>query len=92
MLRITCPYCGTRDESEFIFGGQSDLTRPSPTSDDKAWTGYLFNRENPQGVQLERWVHNSGCGRWFNVARDTKTHEIVTTYVMGLPPPGPNDA
>jgi len=25
----------------------------------------------------ERWVHTAGCRRWFNVVRDTVTHEIT---------------
>ena len=61
-------------------------------SDDKTWTAYLFGRQNPAGIHLERWGHIYGCGRWFNVARDTRTHEILKTYVMGLPPPDLNDA
>jgi len=92
MLRIACPYCGVRDEPEFIFGGPAHVTRPNAQVDDAAWTAYLFNRKNPAGTHLERWLHAYGCGRWFNVARDTRTHQILQTYVMGPPPPDPNDA
>jgi len=84
MLRILCPYCGTRDEPEFIFGGPSDIARPKPDANDAAWTSYLFNRKNPAGTHLERWLHLHGCGRWFNVARDTVTHEILQTFPVGL--------
>ena len=28
-------------------------------------------------------MHRYGCGRWFNVARDTVTHEIHAVYEMG---------
>ncbi len=87
MLRIPCPYCGTRDELEFIFGGPAHVTRPPFESDDETWTSYLYTRENPAGIQYERWLHVYGCGRWFNVARDTVTHEIATTYLMGSPKP-----
>ena len=92
MLRIPCPYCGVRDEPEFVFGGPSHVTRPSSDADDKSWSSYLFDRINPAGTHLERWLHVHGCGRWFNVARDTRTHKILKTYVMGLPPSEPNDA
>jgi sarcosine oxidase subunit delta len=92
MLRILCPYCGVRDEPEFTFGGPSELMRPPTNVDDATWTSYLFNRRNPADVHLERWRHTHGCGRWFNVARDTRTHAILTTYVMGLPPPAASDA
>jgi sarcosine oxidase, subunit delta len=87
MLRILCPYCGVRDELEFTFGGPSHLTRPPPDTDDGTWTSYLFTRQNPAGVHLERWLHTYGCGRWFNVARDTRTHQILKAYGMGDPKP-----
>jgi sarcosine oxidase, subunit delta len=87
MLRIPCPYCGTRDEPEFIFGGPAHVTRPNIEVDDAAWTDYLFKRKNPAGIHLERWLHSYGCGRWFNVARDTRTHRILKVYFMGETPP-----
>ena len=39
------------------------------------------------GVQFERWLHRHGCGQWFNVARDTVTHEIKAVYKMTDPKP-----
>lgn len=87
MLRIACPYCGLRDQPEFRFGGQSHITRPDLDASDRTWADYLFNRENPKGMHYERWLHESGCGRWFNVARDTVTHQIRAVYRMGDPKP-----
>lgn len=87
MLVIPCPYCGDRDEPEFIFGGPAHVTRPAPGVDDAAWTEYLFARDNPEGVHLERWLHAYGCGQWFNAARDTRTHKILVIYPMGDPRP-----
>ena len=87
MLQITCPYCGCRDEPEFSFGGESHVTRPPLDSSDAEWSDYLFNRKNPKGVHYERWIHSYGCGRWFNVARNTVTLEIHATYKMGEPKP-----
>jgi len=92
MLRLNCPHCGVRDETEFVFGGPSHVVRPGFEVDDSTWTAYLFNRRNPVGTHLERWGHIYGCGRWFNVARDTRTHEIPRTYAMGVPPPDSTDA
>ncbi|MBL8270258.1 sarcosine oxidase subunit delta [Steroidobacter sp.] len=83
MLQIPCPYCGVRDEEEYRFGGESHVTRPTLEADDVAWADYLFNRINPKGVAYERWLHSYGCGRWFNVARDTVTHDILAVYLMG---------
>jgi heterotetrameric sarcosine oxidase delta subunit len=87
MLRIPCPYCGVRDEDEFRFGGQSHVSRPGLGCSDAEWAEYLFNRDNPKGVHYERWLHAFGCGRWFNLARDTVTHEILACYRMGEPKP-----
>ena len=88
MLQISCPWCKQRDEVEFTFGGESHLTRPDPNiATDAEWADYLFNRSNPRGIHHECWCHSYGCGRWFNVARDTVTHEIVAVYEMGDPAP-----
>jgi sarcosine oxidase subunit delta len=87
MLRIPCPCCGVRDETEFVFGGPAHVTRPSPDVDDVTWTKYLFMRENPVGIHYERWLHAYGCGLWFNVARNTMTHELLRVYAMGDAPP-----
>jgi len=82
MLRIKCPYCGLRDQSEFKFGGESHLPRPENPEQvsDAAWAEYLFYRKNPKGIHFERWVHNFGCRQWFQVARHTVTHEILEVY------------
>jgi sarcosine oxidase subunit delta len=83
MLQITCPFCGRRDEEEFSFGGESHIVRPSIDCGDAEWADYLFCRENRKGVHCERWAHSFGCGRWFNVVRDTVTHDIHVVYEMG---------
>lgn len=84
MLQIPCPWCGPRDELEFRCGGQSHIIRPDPPEaiDDVTWGKYLSEKINPRGEHLERWQHNAGCRRWFNVARDTATHRIRVTYHM----------
>jgi sarcosine oxidase subunit delta len=80
MLQIPCPICGIRDEPEFTFGGPSHVTRPPPDANDVAWTAYLYLRENPDGIHFERWVHGYGCGQWFNMIRNTLTHQILAVY------------
>ena len=84
MLRIRCPWCGTRDQTEFRCGGQSHIPRPADPgkASDREWAEYLFYRDNPKGVHCERWVHAWGCRQWFNIARDTVTHEILRVYPM----------
>ena len=78
MLRIPCPYCGLRDQTEFHYGGEASVTRPAAPEavGDAAWADYLFYRDNVKGPHRERWVHSFGCRQWFIVERDTLTHEI----------------
>jgi len=87
MLRIKCPFCGLRDQDEFQFGGEAHISRPRDPerASDAEWADYLFYRQNPKGLHFERWVHSFGCRQWFNVARDTVTHEISGVYLMGEP-------
>ncbi|MCY3980175.1 MAG: sarcosine oxidase subunit delta [Alphaproteobacteria bacterium] len=89
MMRIECPWCGGRDETEFHYGGEAHIMRPeNPDAlSDEAWADYLFMRANPKGVHAERWMHAQGCRRWFNVLRHTVSHEVVAVYPMGTPRP-----
>jgi heterotetrameric sarcosine oxidase delta subunit len=89
MLLISCPWCGPRDESEFSCGGEAHIARPTNPQalSDAEWADYLFARRNAKGRHHERWVHTHGCRRWFNVERDTRTHEISNVYQMGAPRP-----
>ncbi|MGQ0664811.1 MAG: sarcosine oxidase subunit delta [Pseudomonadota bacterium] len=89
MLLIRCPWCGERHEQEFVCGGEAHIARPADPGSltDAAWADYLFYRRNPKGLHFERWVHAHGCRRWFNMARDTATHEVLAVYKMGEPPP-----
>lgn len=90
MLLIPCPWCGPRPDSEFSAGGEAHIERPAAPEllNDEVWAEYLFFRNNVKGLHFERWMHAHGCRRWFNVARDTVTHEIVAAYRMGEAPPG----
>ncbi|MDP9197766.1 MAG: sarcosine oxidase subunit delta [Pseudomonadota bacterium] len=83
MLRINCPWCGVRDEPEFSYGGEAHVARPETSCSDEEWAQYLFYRSNPKGSHAERWCHSYGCGQWFNVLRDTVSHEILAVYRMG---------
>jgi sarcosine oxidase, subunit delta len=87
MMLIDCPWCGARAEEEFICGGTTHIMRPASEVSDDTWGSYLFFRHNPKGLHLERWRHVYGCGQWFNLARDTLTHEILAVYRMTDPAP-----
>ena len=82
MLQIACPWCGPRDEIEFHCGGEAHVVYPAdPVAlTDAEWAHYVFVRTNPKGPHAERWYHAAGCSRWFNVVRDTVTHEMLAVY------------
>ena len=89
MLLIPCPWCGARDEVEFRYGGEAHIARPAAPEalSDAAWAEYLYLRANPKGILAERWVHAFGCRRWFNLVRDTVSHQILAAYRIGEKPP-----
>ena len=89
MLILECPYCGVNaDETELHAGGEAHLKRFGPEATDEEFEGYLFVRQNPKGVHLERWQHRYGCGKWFHAARCTMTLEVFGTYpAQTLAPP-----
>ena len=89
MLSIPCPFCGPRDETEFSYGGPAHVARPELSATDREWAHYLYHRANTKGPYRERWLHAFGCGRWFNVLRDTVTHEVLRVYRMGEGPEAP---
>ncbi|QHK20846.1 sarcosine oxidase subunit delta family protein [Pseudarthrobacter psychrotolerans] len=89
MLLISCPNCGSRDETEFHYGGQAHVAYPeNPTElNDREWAEFLFYRDNTKGAFAERWLHSTGCRQWFNMLRDTVTYDIQAVYPMGTPRP-----
>ncbi|MEP7247543.1 MAG: sarcosine oxidase subunit delta [Gammaproteobacteria bacterium] len=87
MMQIDCPFCGQRDETEFAYGGEAHLARPALDVDDKAWTEYLYFRNNVKGLHAERWRHTRGCGQWFNALRNTATHRFLAFYRITEPRP-----
>ena len=79
MLKIPCPFCGPRNEIEFVHGGPEKARRPDDPGriDDEAWVEYLTVPKNPVGPVAERWWHVRGCGNWFTLWRDTLSHDFV---------------
>jgi sarcosine oxidase, subunit delta len=88
-VQIACPWCGPRDLTEFSYGGASHVARPGPFQSvtDLEWSAYLFYGRNACGRHAERWHHSYGCESWFNVVRDTVSHEIVRVYRVTDPRP-----
>src|SRR5208282_694338 len=58
MLRITCPYCGERDQVEYVYAGNAKLRLPELSDFDlDRWTDWVFIRDNPMGEHHEYWQH-----------------------------------
>ncbi len=76
-MRISCPFCGTRDSSEFTLRGDAvALKRPAPDAGFDEWDSYLHLRDNPAGETRELWYHDP-CGSWIVVTRNTITHAVL---------------
>ncbi len=87
MLKIKCPWCGERDETEFTCGGEAEIVRPGnpESTSDAAWADYLFMRKNPKGLHREQWEHSYGCRQWFVVERDTTSYRILSCQPFEKP-------
>jgi sarcosine oxidase subunit delta len=76
MLRIPCPHCGIRDETEFRYRGDASVLRPPAEGGEAAFVRYVYERTNPKGWHAEWWIHAAGCRTVLRVIRHTVTHEI----------------
>ena len=78
MLLISCPWCGSRPETEFVCTGEVLPERPADPNamSDAEWVDYVVMRRNLRGMHDERWRHVRGCGSWLALRRDTVTHHI----------------
>ena len=76
-MRLPCPHCGIRDSQEFSYLGDANVKRPGPGDmSEAAMMKYVYERDNPAGLQREYWRHSAGCRAWIVVVRDTRTHRI----------------
>lgn len=78
MLRIPCPFCGPRDQTEFTYEGDASVVYPPLDASTEAWFEAVYLRENPRGPVRELWHHLHGCRAFLVVERDTLTHAIGT--------------
>lgn len=79
MLKIKCPYCGLRNETEFSYYGESDILRPEKPEElsEEEWSKYVFFRKNTVGNHSELWYHAHGCRRFFKATRNTITNQFI---------------
>lgn len=76
MLRINCPWCGVRDETEFRYRGDAHEPRPEVAAESTAFIAYVYERSNRRDWHFEWWLHVGGCRRLLRIDRHTLTHEI----------------
>ncbi len=83
MQIFTCPFCGPRTETEFMYGAEAGKIRPEPAADVDAdrWAGYLHRNANPKGATREIWLHLT-CGEFFALERDTVTHAVSGSFSL----------
>ena len=72
MLRIPCPWCGVRDETEFRYRGDASRSRPAADAGVAAFHAYVYERANEFGWHVEWWLHVGGCRRLLKVVRHTR--------------------
>ena len=82
MMQITCPHCGPRAQSEFIFDRTVDSVVALDAAPEVAMAT-LFTRNNPRGVDDELWRHIYGCRAWLVMTRHRVTNEIIATSAVG---------
>ena len=79
MLKINCPWCGNRNETEFTYGGEKKSRPKDPFAlSDQDWAEYVFFKKNTVGPLEELWNHAHGCRRWFKLTRNTLTNEMTS--------------
>jgi sarcosine oxidase, subunit delta len=86
MLLIRCPYCEEeRPELEFRNMGQAHVVRVADIANqsEEDFEKFLYIRDNPKGVNFERWRHVHGCARFFNAVRHTVSDKFIATYKAG---------
>ncbi len=77
---LNCPICGTREVTDFGFGGEI-VVRPESRPGERELNRYNYFRANTAGVQREWWWHRAGCRTWFQAERNTLTNEVLWTAV-----------
>jgi heterotetrameric sarcosine oxidase delta subunit len=83
MQIFKCPFCGTRNETEFRYTGQVGKLRPEPANqiEEGEWAKYVHFTENVRGPSREIWTHMT-CGEVFFMTRDSQTMRVLATEAL----------
>jgi sarcosine oxidase subunit delta len=82
MMQLTCPQCGPRAQTEFVYERTVDSVVPLDASPEDAMKT-LFTRTNPRGDDEEIWRHTYGCRAWMVMSRNRVTNEISAIRAIG---------
>lgn len=82
-MLIDCPVCGKRDVEEFSYWADASILYPDLDDGKEDWFNAVYQRENPAGDLNELWQHERGCRSFVKVRRNTITHEISSSALMG---------
>ena len=82
MMQVSCPHCGPRAQSEFVYERTVDSVVTLDASADAAMKA-LFTRNNPRGFDDEIWRHTYGCRAWIVMTRHRVTNEITAVRAVG---------
>ncbi len=83
MQIFPCPFCGPRDEREFLFVTEAGKVRPDTTRkiSDEEWARYLYAIRNDKGAVREVWMHIT-CGALFVLERDSVTMDVISSISL----------
>lgn len=83
MQLFPCPFCGERDEREFLYLGEFGKTRPETVNEITAleWTKYLHSKRNDLGTVREIWMHLP-CSEAFVMERDSISMNVLNTICL----------
>jgi heterotetrameric sarcosine oxidase delta subunit len=82
MMQFTCPHCGPRAQTEFVFERTVDSVVAIDAAPADAMAT-LFTRANPRGPDEEIWRHTFGCRAWIVITRHRVTNEITAIQSVG---------
>lgn len=81
-MLFTCPHCGPRAQSEFIYERTVDSVAALDAAPGDAMRT-LYTRTNPRGDDDEIWRHTYGCRAWMIITRHRVTNVISAVRAAG---------
>lgn len=83
MQTFPCPFCGSRNETEFYFAAEAGKLRPDTTVDvsNAQWATYLYAQKNEKGTVQEVWMHLT-CAEVFILERNSVTMDVIGSKAL----------